>query len=390
MTTEILQETKVDNARNSIEWSTLHLSLTPPHRLPLTVMRAGTSRGLFLHRNALPHDIKDWKPVLLAAIGSIGNDERQLDGLGGGTSTTSKVAVISKSKIQGIDIEYTFIQLGVGEEIMDMTGTCGNMLSGVGPFALDEGLVTPTPGQREMTISIWDTNTRTKIFETFEVTRYGKYQPNGDTYISGVKRPGSAVKIQYLDPAGSVTNQLFPSGARQQVLLDESSVKATLIDVVNPFIFVDWRSLPETIRSAEPNDEKVLQFIERVRRAGAVEFGLAQNIEKAAMIRATPKIAVIKPVDDSVGDIFVTAYTMGQLHPALQLSGTACLAAAMRLNNTVPSEIYRIKARAQDKSITIVHRQGPISAIVDGDGDSIKSVSVIRTARRLFEGYYVL
>lgn len=390
MSTEVLQETKVNNTKDSVEWSVLHLNLTPPYRLPLTVMRAGTSRGLFLHRNALPHNIKDWKPVLLAAIGSIGNDERQLDGLGGGTSTTSKVAVVSKSNMQGIDVDYTFIQLGVGEEVMDMTGTCGNMLSGVGPFALDEGLVAPPPGQSEMTVSIWDTNTRTKIFETFEVNRYGKYQPNGDTYISGVKRPGSAVKIQYLDPAGSVTNQLFPSGARQQVLLDEFSVRATLIDVVNPFIFVDWRSLPEDIRGKEPNDEKVLQFIERVRQAGAVEFGLAQDVEKAAMVKATPKIAVIKATDDPVGDIFVTAYTMGKLHPALQLSGTACLAAAMRLDNTIPSEIFRSKPRDQGKSITIVHRQGPISAIVDGDEDSIKSVSVIRTARRLFEGYYVL
>ena len=114
------------------------------------LMRAGTSKGLFLHREHLPDNTDEWGPILLSAMGSATGDKRQLDGIGGATSTTSKVAVVSRSRREDADIDYTFAQVQVGSKKVDMTGNCGNMSSGVGPFALDEGLVTAGPGQKEV------------------------------------------------------------------------------------------------------------------------------------------------------------------------------------------------------------------------------------------------
>ena len=119
------------------------------------MMRSGTSKGLFFHRDHLPEKMDDWSPILLSAMGSATGDKRQLDGVGGATSTTSKVAVVSKSQREDADIDYTFAQVAVGSRSVDMSGNCGNMASGVGPFALDEGLVTAGPGQREVRQHIW-------------------------------------------------------------------------------------------------------------------------------------------------------------------------------------------------------------------------------------------
>ena len=122
----------------------------PRRSITAVMMRSGTSKGLFLHRDHLPENPDEWSPILLSAMGSATGDNRQLDGVGGATSTTSKVAVVSKSQREDVDVDYTFAQVAVGSKKVDMSGNCGNMASGVGPFALDEGLVTAGPGQREV------------------------------------------------------------------------------------------------------------------------------------------------------------------------------------------------------------------------------------------------
>jgi 2-methylaconitate cis-trans-isomerase PrpF len=119
-------------------------------RLPSVLMRSGTSRGLFLHRRDLPASESEWAPILISAMGSRNGDGRQLEGVGGATSTTSKVVVVSQSDKPGIDVEYTFIQIAVGTEKVDMSGNCGNMASGIAAFALDEGLVHAQPGETEV------------------------------------------------------------------------------------------------------------------------------------------------------------------------------------------------------------------------------------------------
>jgi 2-methylaconitate cis-trans-isomerase PrpF len=123
------------------------------HDMPCVLMRAGTSKGMFIHRKDLPASQEDWASALVAAMGSKGNDAKQLDGIGGGTSTTSKVAVLSPSTRPGVDVDFTFVQVSVGKESVDFTGTCGNITSGVGPFAVEEGLVHPEPGQKTVSTS---------------------------------------------------------------------------------------------------------------------------------------------------------------------------------------------------------------------------------------------
>lgn len=123
---------------------------TTRHTLPCILMRAGTSKGIFLHRHDLPSQVSDWSPHLISALGSRNNDPRQIDGVGGGTSTTSKVAVVSPSDRPDADVEFIFVQVAVGKEAVDLTGTCGNISSGVGPFAVQEGIVRPLPGQTKV------------------------------------------------------------------------------------------------------------------------------------------------------------------------------------------------------------------------------------------------
>lgn len=124
------------------------------HSLPCVLMRAGTSKGMFLHRKDLPENEAEWGPILVSALGSRGNDPRQIDGIGGGTSTTSKVAVVSPSSRPGIDVDFTFVQVAVGKESVDFTGNCGNMVSGVGAFSVQEGLVQPKDGQDKVLADI--------------------------------------------------------------------------------------------------------------------------------------------------------------------------------------------------------------------------------------------
>lgn len=179
-------------------------------------MRAGTSKGLFIHRSHLPPSLDDWATPLLAAMGSKNNDARRIDGVGGGTSVTSKVAVVAPSDRPGVDVEYTFVQVAVGSETVDLSGNCGNICSGVGPFAVQERLVTPLPGARSVDVRIFNTNTSKVIVETVYVDENGNVEEDGDCLIPGVKGPGSEIKVAFIEPVGSMTGKLFPSGRRAE------------------------------------------------------------------------------------------------------------------------------------------------------------------------------
>ncbi|KAH8694217.1 PrpF protein-domain-containing protein [Talaromyces proteolyticus] len=396
------------------------------YRLPSVLMRSGTSRGLFIHRHHLPKSQSEWGTILIGALGSRNNDPRQLEGVGGATSTTSKAVVVSKSYRPGIDVEYTFIQITVGQEKVDMTGNCGNMASGIAAFALEEGLITARPGQSELSVRIYNTNTRSVLVETIQVNDSGHFLEDGEYHISGVKGTGSSIKVSFLNPGGSMTGKVFPTGNRQdKIMVHERSglpeqfmVKATLIDVSNPFIFVDSSSLPPDYHATGSDSDIALDIIESIRRQGAVQFGLASDVDSAGLKRGTPKIAVIsKPLGPLPGfntrpDISVLAYSMGKVHPSVQLTGAVCLGAAACLEGTVVSELMKseiplssqeltplgtdvslkITSEKQDniqndRSIVIGHSSGTIDVDVEvTENDLVQSVTVFRTARRLFEG----
>jgi 2-methylaconitate cis-trans-isomerase PrpF len=266
------------------------------HQLPASLMRAGTSRGLFIHQKYLPESQQAWKPWILAAMGSKNNDARQIDGVGGATSTTSKVCVVAPSTRPGIDVEYTFIQVAVGKESLDFSGNCGNMASGIGPFAVEEGLVRATPGESHIDVSIYNTNTGKKLVETVELDDEGHYYDEGDYMMPGVRTPGSEVKVAFVDPAGSMTGKLFPTGKCSEMLQVAAprngvvpfEVQASFVDAANPFVIVDATTMPLGADAALPG---YLDLVEDIRRSGAVQMGLAPSVEAAALVKGTPKLA---------------------------------------------------------------------------------------------------
>ncbi|PVI06866.1 methylitaconate delta2-delta3-isomerase [Periconia macrospinosa] len=413
--------------------------------MPAVLMRAGTSKGLFIHRHHLPVSEAEWKGPLLAAMGSQNSDARQIDGIGGATSTTSKVAVISPSTRPGIDVDYTFVQVAVGQENVDFSGNCGNMCSGVGPFALQEGLVRANPGDRTIDVRIFNTNTSRVIIDTVEVDDTGSFEEDGDYSIPGVKGTGSEIKVSFMSPAGSMTGKLFPTGKRSESILvshqNESpfSIKATLIDAANPFVLVDETTLPPFLKTCNRDTPGFLSHMESIRRAGAVLMGLASSESEAAQVRGTPKLAILSPPSSSCTQypspkklnhegnprIRVLAFSMGKPHPSLQLTGAACLASAVCVEGTVAHRLAFEKVnqngwkiltpertpspsasedsegqpvvlpQSETQIVSIEHQSGSIDVEVatsdeNSDDVVVESCAVSRTARRLFEGtvYY--
>ncbi|KAL4867583.1 hypothetical protein BDV12DRAFT_186631 [Aspergillus spectabilis] len=395
------------------------------HSLPCVLMRAGTSKGIFLHRKDLPASSADWAPHLVSALGSRGNDPLQIDGVGGGTSTTSKVAVVSLSQRADADIDWTFVQVAVGKESIDLTGNCGNMTAGVAPFAIQEGLVKPQPGQNKIDVRIYNTNTQRIVVETVAIDTSGDVEEDGDFFIPGVSNPGSEVKCKFVDPVGSMTGKLFPSNNQQQQTLrvhspeqDPFDVRVTLIDSANPFVLIDTTSISTTLLETLPSNSARDALVESIRREGAVAMSLAPSVEAASKTRGTPKVALVYPprADSPSGrpDIHVQAYSMGLPHPSLQLTAAVTIAVALSSTGTVAAWISASAARASpptpertpppddgtgdpnpetEKEVLIAHSKGTIKVdVVTRKDGTVASCAVSRTARRLFEGrirYYV-
>ncbi|KAJ1326024.1 2-methylaconitate isomerase [Microdochium nivale] len=318
---------------------------------PAVLMRAGTSKGLFIQKQYLPASMEDWAPQLLAAMGSSDCDKRQIDGVGGATSTTSKVAVVCPSELPSVDVEYTFVQVAIGTASVDFSGSCGNMAAGVGPFAIQEGMVKAAePGQTTVDVRILNTNTGRLIVETVQVNEDGEVEEDGDFVIAGARGSGSEIKVSFVEPAGSMTNKLFPTGLRREVVTaadpDSSttgaatfSVEATLIDVANPFVLVDQRTMPDDVRDLNPGSDRFMRYAEAIRQVGAVRMGLAETVEAASRVRGTPKVAMALVPSTAQGgekrDANIQAFSMGKPHPTLQITGAVCIAASVCIPGTV-------------------------------------------------------
>ncbi|KAK8108135.1 uncharacterized protein PG998_010148 [Apiospora kogelbergensis] len=360
------------------------------HSIPAVLMRSGTSKGLFLHRAALPAAESHWAGPLLAIMGSRHRDARQLDGVGGASSVTSKVAVVAPSRRPGVHVDYTFVQVAVGSESVDLSGNCGNMCAGVGPFAVQEGLVTVPLGARAVDVRIFNTNTQRLVEVTVEVDEDGDVVEDGEYHIPGVKAPGSEIRVAFVEPAGSMTGRLFPSGRRSETIrlgapiagataaglsVPPFDVDVTLVDAANPFVVVDAETLPASVRGQPRDSPLALEVAEAIRRAGAVRMGLAASVEAAARVRGTPKLAYVsrpvppsplplsKPSTDgsflvtpddipsvaAPADIQILAYSMGKPHPSLQLTGGVCLASAVTVEGTVAHRLSTQKGRGKSE-----------------------------------------
>ncbi|KAE8340658.1 hypothetical protein BDV24DRAFT_175145 [Aspergillus arachidicola] len=265
-------------------------------------------------------------------------DKRQLNGVGGATSTTSKVAVIRKSKIPGVDVDYTFVRVAPDQAQVDMTGNCGNMASG------------------QMDITVFNTNTQQILVEAVQVTPDGEFSEDGDYSIAGVRGTASPVRMNFIKPAGSMTGGLLPSGAKRETLTVGSAhtptpfiVRVSLVDAANPFVLVDASTMPAAYHDSEPTSPLSLGIIEEIRVAGAVRFSLAQDTATAGRVIGTPKIALLYPCRREVdvgrrideADIEVLPFSLGQPHPSLQLTGAVCVGTALSIPGTVAWDVQR-------------------------------------------------
>jgi hypothetical protein len=369
-------------------------------RVPAVIMRGGTSKAVFFHERDLPADPDQRDAFILAAYGSPDPDRRQIDGLGGATSTTSKVAVIGDGSAHGVDVTYDFGQVSIDSPLVDRRGNCGNISSAVGPFAVDEGLVPATEGITEVRFLNLNTN---KVIVAHVPTRNGRFHPVGDFAIPGVPGTGSQLRLDYVSPAGSVTGRLLPTGN----VVDELEVpglgviEVSHVDAANPLTFVRWEDLGLTgaeTPDAIDADADLLRRIEAVRAAAAVQVGIAATPEEATRdVPSVPKLSLVgapRPYTTAKGeslgaedhDLRASMMSMGRVHRSHPLTGAIATAVACALPGTVAARV----ATTKEGRTRIGHPAGVMDmeaqpAQVDGVWD-VDVVSGFRTARRLMEG----
>lgn len=366
------------------------------HCIPATFMRGGTSNALVFRAADLPVDRAEWDAIFLAAMGSPDPYGRQLDGMGGGLSSLSKVCVVGPSSRDDADVDYTFVQIAIREAKADYGGNCGNMSSAIGPFAIEEGIV-PTPPDGEAVVRIHNTNTGKIIAARFPV-EHGMLAADGDCVLDGVAGSAAPIKLEFLDPGGSKTGKLLPTGSPVDMLdiPGLGPIAASCIDAANPAVFVAATDLGLTgaeLPDALEADAGFLATIEAIRRAASVRMGLTPDLDAAGKLASIPKVAMICAPQDaptltgrllSAGeaDIGIRMISLGQPHRAVPITGAICLAVAARVSGTLPHGL----CTAKDGPIRVGHVSGTTTvdaSVVDGKAEY---GAVFRTARRLFEG----
>ncbi|PYH81551.1 DUF453-domain-containing protein [Aspergillus uvarum CBS 121591] len=384
----------------------------PQHSLPASYYRGGTSRAVFFNATDLPRDASTHPAIFRAVLGSPDAAHRhQLDGMGGGISSLSKICIIQGGSTHpAADVDYTFVSVGVVDDKVDLTSNCGNMSAAVGPFAVDAGLVrSPSLKGDEATVRIHNTNTGKIIHSTFAVVESasGNQGPpvyeaatSGEFAIDGVAGTAARVQLDFVDPAGSVTGKLLPTGNVVDAFeVDGTEVEATCIDVANPCVFVSAAKLgvqsnltPDELTA----DGGLLEKLDRIRRLAGVKMGIAASPEKVP--GSIPKIALVAaPGKDARSvatgqtpqkvDLVARALSVGQPHKALPITVALSLATAARVEGSTVSQVVKRGQTVDAAGITIGHASGNllVGAEFAEDG-SLQSGRVFSTARRLFEG----
>ena len=367
-------------------------------KLQAVFARGGTSKALLFHRRDLPAEREDWGPIFLAAMGAPDPNGRQLDGMGGGTSSLSKVCVIGPPTCPDADVDYTFAQIGVDRASVDYGANCGNMSAAIGPFAVDEGLVT-AEHDGEITVRIHNTNTGKLIHASFEVAG-GQARVDGPLVIDGVAGAGAPIRLEFRDLAGARTGRLLPAGGalREFPLARGGTVRASMVDAGNPCVFVDAAALgldgtetPERIES----DTVLMETLERIRRHASVAMGLAPDEEQAAQGRLVPFVGTVararpwvsrsgRQLTEEDADLAVRMLSSGNAHRAIPITSALCVAVACRTPGTLPAALCLSTAGP----LRIGHPSGTIivEAQPDPASGQVRHASVYRTARRLFQG----
>jgi len=371
----------------------------PQRSIPAVYMRGGTSKGIFVRTEHLPAPGPERDAMILEMMGS--PDAAQIDGMGGGMTSTSKLMAVKRSERPGVHVDYLFAQAAVREALVDYGANCGNLTSAIGVFAIDEGLIDAVT-EPVTVVELYNENTNIRVRAHIPVVD-GKAAVQGDHSIAGVPRPGAMIVNEYLDPAGSQFGVLYPTGEPLTVLETRvGSFEVSIIDVANTVVFLRAADLGlggDTSADVVNSDAELLARVEAIRGAAAVKLGLVERAEDAEKrSNMLPMVSIIAPptsymtpsgkrVDADDIDVSARAFTGQRMHHAYPMTVMTCTAAAARLPGTIPNEI----ARADDGGpVRVGHAKGIAEADVHIDqgveGPRVASVSVTRTARRLMRG----
>ncbi|MBC9205668.1 4-oxalomesaconate tautomerase [Roseomonas aerophila] len=345
-------------------------------RLPCVLMRGGTSRGPFFLAAHLPADPAQRDIMLLAALGS--PHPLQIDGIGGGSSVTSKVAIVGPAVDSQADVEYLFAQVSVEQGRVDTKPNCGNMLAGVGPFAIEAGLVTPT--HPETVVRIRNVNTGALVDAVVQ-TPFGAVTYDGDAEIPGVQGGAAPIALRFRDVGGSKTGQMFPTGLRQEQI---DGVPVTLIDGAMPMMLVSAASLgtdADLPVGALEADAALLARIERLRQVAGRRMGLGDVSESVI-----PKPALLGPARHQGQTLTARYLTPHSVHRSMAVTGGITLAIAARTPGTVAFEL----ASTGEGGAVIAHPAGTLQIGLKIEDSVVHWASVLRTARRIFEGHLFL
>ncbi|WP_077045478.1 2-methylaconitate cis-trans isomerase PrpF [Pseudomonas sp. KK4] len=381
-------------------------------KIPATYMRGGTSKGVFFSLKDLPEAAQVPGPardaLLLRVIGSPDPYDKQIDGMGGATSSTSKTVILSKSTRADHDVDYLFGQVSIDKPFVDWSGNCGNLSAAVGSFAVSNGLVDASriPHNGVAVVRVWQANIGKTIIAHVPITN-GEVQETGDFELDGVTFPAAEVQLEFLDPAAEeegAGGSMFPTGN----LIDELEVpgvgtfKATMINAGIPTIFVNAQDIGYTgteLQGAINGDPKALLMFETIRAYGALRMGLIAHVDEAAKRQHTPKVAfVAKPADyvASSGkaiaagdvDLLVRALSMGKLHHAMMGTAAVAIGTAAAISGTLVNlaagGVERNAVRFGHPSGTL--RVGAEASQVNGEW-TVNRAIMSRSARVLMEGY---
>lgn len=359
-------------------------------RLPASLWRGGTSKGVFLRAGDLPADPARRDVLLARLIGSPDPGGRQTDGLGNGVSSTSKVVVLSPSARPDCDVDYLFGHVDIVSGRIDWSGSCGNLSAAVGPAAIVDGLVS-APADGEARVRIWQANTGKRIDATVPM-QGGLPAQTGTHRQDGLAFGGAPIVLDFLDPAGSAGAGLLPTGQAQQRLTVPGlgTLRLTLIDAGNPLVIalaaelgLDGSATPAALNA----DPTVLANLETLRQHAALQMGLVGSLAEAAARPATPKLAWIAPpaADTPPGvDLCAWNVSMGRLHAGFTGTATVALGAAAVSAGTVVAELLGGPLRT--RPLRFAHPSGQAEIGLQLDGERIVAARLLRSARLLMRG----
>lgn len=346
--------------------------------IPCAVMRGGTSKGVYFSGTDLPSDEEPRNRLLLQLMGG---DKRQINGLGGGDMLNSKVAIVSLSSEPNIDVEYRFAQVIPGGNKVDTSPTCGNILSGVGAFAIELGLIKATP--KETCIVVRDINTGAKVEQIIQTTSDGKVRYAGDCVIAGAPGSAASVRLFYLEFTGAKTGKLFPTGFTSDIF---DGLEVTCIDAAMPTVIAaasDFGISGYEDRESLQNNLRLFEKMESIRLQAAKKMTLGDA--RGAVI---PKFALVALPTDG-GTVAVRYFTPITAHAALAVSGGIALASALMTDGTLPAKFAKRPSANSSGvfSIDMEHPSGVMQTLINFDdaGNPVRA-GIIRTTRMIMKG----